>query len=173
MPQSQWTPVRLAALRQLWTDGSTASEIAQVLGAVSRNAVLGKIWRLGLEKRIRAKTQKAGSPTRRPAKPRAPQPTSTPRRPPASPACQMPARIEAPGLVASMTELTRHDCKWPIGDPLSHEFTFCGDHSASGPYCAHHAALSRSVRQPLPLDTDRMVARLSRAGIQRGHRTAA
>ena len=43
----------------------------------------------------------------------------------------------------SLVQLTERTCKWPIGDPLSPDFHFCGDHSGDGtPYCAFHAKLA-------------------------------
>jgi len=46
-----WTEERIERLKKMWHDGSTASQIADELGGVSRNAVIGKAHRLGLEQR--------------------------------------------------------------------------------------------------------------------------
>ena len=46
-----WTDERIERLKELWTKGMTASQIADELGAVSRNAVIGKAHRLGLQSR--------------------------------------------------------------------------------------------------------------------------
>lgn len=43
----------------------------------------------------------------------------------------------------TLMQLTEHTCKWPVGDPLSEDFYFCGaDSGESGPYCACHAKLA-------------------------------
>ena len=48
-----WTEERIERLKKMWHDGATASEIAEKLGGVSRNAVIGKAHRLGQEARVR------------------------------------------------------------------------------------------------------------------------
>ena len=68
-----WTDERIEQLKKMWSDGATASQIADELGGVSRNAVIGKAHRLGLDARpspVKAgeeKEKKAGAPTAKPA----------------------------------------------------------------------------------------------------------
>ena len=50
-----WTDEKVAKLKELWGKGSTASQIAEILGGVSRNAVIGKAHRLNLSGKIIAK----------------------------------------------------------------------------------------------------------------------
>lgn len=71
-----WTDERIAALRQLWQDGRSASEIARTLGGVSRNGVIGKVHRLGLPHR----SKEAAVVNRQRAQPRQPNSTWTPMR---------------------------------------------------------------------------------------------
>jgi GcrA cell cycle regulator len=135
-------------LKKLWLDGLSASQIAKQLGGVTRNAVIGKVHRLGLSGRA-APSQ----PTRPVFKaPRAPRPTPAPapRRieahhpaPPPQPAYYP----EEPGSATVLT-LGAHMCKWPIGDPAADGFSFCGRRTdVDGPYCAHHSAIAYQPQQ--------------------------
>ncbi len=144
-----WTEDRVGALKKLWLEGQSASQIAKQLGGgVTRNAVIGKVHRLGLSGRA-APSQPARA-TFRPARPRPAQPTqapSAPRRieavqPRAIPAPSVPAPMpDLPGTATVMT-LGAHMCKWPIGDPSSNEFSFCGRRSSEGVYCVEHARVA-------------------------------
>ncbi|MBO6610049.1 GcrA family cell cycle regulator [Altererythrobacter sp.] len=65
-----WTDERIATLKKLWEGGSTASQIAEELGGVSRNAVIGKAHRLGLKSRpspVKANDKKKKAPAKKPA----------------------------------------------------------------------------------------------------------
>ena len=144
-----WTEDRVGALKKLWLEGQSASQIAKQLGGgVTRNAVIGKVHRLGLSGRA-APSQPARA-TFRPARPRPAQPTqapSAPRRieavqPRTVPAPSVPAPMpDLPGTATVMT-LGAHMCKWPIGDPSSNEFSFCGRRSSEGVYCVEHARVA-------------------------------
>ena len=144
-----WTEDRVGALKKLWLEGQSASQIAKQLGGgVTRNAVIGKVHRLGLSGRA-APSQPARA-TIRPSRPRpAAQPTQAPSAPrrieaaPARPAAaQVPAPMpDLPGTATVMT-LGAHMCKWPIGDPSSNEFSFCGRRSSEGVYCVEHARVA-------------------------------
>jgi GcrA cell cycle regulator len=79
-----WTDERIEQLRTLWTKGMTASQIAEELGGVSRNAVIGKAHRLGLQSRPSPVKANDGedAPARKPASPRAkPAPAAAPAAP--------------------------------------------------------------------------------------------
>ena len=94
-----WTDERIATLKKMWESGSTASQIADELGGVSRNAVIGKAHRLGLKSRpspVKANdAPKAASKSKAPAKPAvkkaAIKPTTKPARPTAQPAATVSA----------------------------------------------------------------------------------
>ena len=145
-----WTDERVESLKRLWLDGLSASQIAKQLGGVTRNAVIGKVHRLGLSGRA-APSQ----PTRPVFKaPRPPRPVSAapaPRRIEAAPATPAPVPtvyVEEPGSATVLT-LGAHMCKWPIGDPSSDGFTFCGRRTgADGPYCVEHARVAYQPQQP-------------------------
>ena len=156
-----WTDDRVTTLKKLWLDGLSASQIAKQLGGVTRNAVIGKVHRLGLSGRA-APSQPARPAFKapRPARPAAQTMPSAPRRvvtpehtqnqsvvsagvaPPTLPAF----RDEQPGSATVLT-LGAHMCKWPIGDPSSDGFTFCGRRSSEGPYCGEHARVAYQPQQ--------------------------
>src|SRR3954463_13409729 len=133
-----WTDERVEPLEKLCLDGLSASQIAKQLGGVTRNAVIGKVHRLGLSGRATP-----SQPTRtvfkapRPARPVSAAPP--PRRIEASHPVQPRPIVydETPGSATVLT-LGAHMCKWPIGDPSSESFTFCGKRTDGDiPYCAH------------------------------------
>src|SRR3954468_20959931 len=131
-----WTDERVETLKKLWQEGHSASQIAKQLGGVTRNAVIGKVHRLGLSGRA-APSQPARPAFKapRPARPAAQAMPSAPRRvapveAPSAPAASasappsLPAfRHEEPGSATVLT-LGAHMCKWPIGDPSTDGFTF-------------------------------------------------
>ncbi|MEJ6789763.1 GcrA family cell cycle regulator [Brevundimonas sp. BR2-1] len=145
-----WTEDRVGALKKLWLEGQSASQIAKQLGGgVTRNAVIGKVHRLGLSGRA-APSQPARA-TFRPSRPRPAQPTQAPSAPRRIEAVQPRAVAAAPSVPAPMPDLPgtatvmtlgAHMCKWPIGDPSSNEFSFCGRRSSEGVYCVEHARVA-------------------------------
>jgi GcrA cell cycle regulator len=143
-----WTDERVELLKKLWLDGLSASQIAKQLGGVTRNAVIGKVHRLGLSGRA------APSQPARPAfkAPRPPRPAHVPAPRRAEPTAQAPATpppvfyVEEPGSATVLT-LGAHMCKWPIGDPATDSFTFCGRRAGEGPYCVEHARMAYQPQQ--------------------------
>ena len=151
-----WTDERVVTLKKLWLEGHSASQIAKQLGGVTRNAVIGKVHRLGLSGRAApskpARPVSAFKPTRS-AKAVAAAPGAPVRRcetvgpalPAATPA--RPERSEEPGSATVLT-LGASMCKWPIGDPSSDGFTFCGGRAVQGPYCQTHAQVAYQPAAP-------------------------
>jgi len=138
-----WTEDRVTVLKKLWLEGLSASQIAKQLGGVTRNAVIGKVHRLGLSGR--ATPSQPSRPVFRPTRPR-PQVQAAPRRAveaaprPATP--PPPPIVDLPGTATVLT-LGAHMCKWPIGDPSTDEFSFCGRRAGGeGPYCVEHARVA-------------------------------
>jgi len=230
-----WTDERVETLKRMWNEGQSASQIAKELGGVTRNAVIGKVHRLGLSNRIGSAPQPAG-------------PATTARSPTARPAAEddhdddasdddlglddapavtaeiaaASAEIEAPEIVAddpagdvdddeddeddededededpapslpvrkliipagqplppqpslneispealakvnevektarrlTLMELTEKTCKWPVGDPATENFWFCGLPVQQGkPYCEAHVGVAF---QPMSARRDR------------------
>ncbi|MFN3955343.1 MAG: GcrA family cell cycle regulator [Pararhodobacter sp.] len=220
-----WTDERVEVLKKMWAEGKSASQIAKELGSVTRNAVIGKVHRLGLSSRTssdssseapattaadapataapatsaaesprsraaqaggqgatretqRAETRRAEAATQT-AEPvievptEAPAPASVvalPGRRPIVPAGQpLPPQpsaheispealanvreVEKSARRLSLMELTERTCKWPIGDPATEEFWFCGLPVVAGkPYCEAHVSVAF---QPMQSRRDR------------------
>ena len=148
--QMGWTDERVELLKKLWLDGLSASQISKQLGGVTRNAVIGKVHRLGLSGRA-APSQPARPAFKAPRPPR-PAPTPAPRRiegAVAAPVQAAPQPVYYPEEPGSATVLTlgAHMCKWPIGDPATDGFTFCGRRAGDGPYCVEHARVAYQPQQ--------------------------
>jgi GcrA cell cycle regulator len=150
-----WTDDRVELLKKLWSDGLSASQIAAEMGGVTRNAVIGKVHRLGLSGR--GKTSTAGTP--RPRKPRVAShpaanvvtrgnPALAPRPAPRPVTASLPDLIEEEVVVplserVTIMELRETMCRWPLGDPTTPEFRFCGSKCITGlPYCTYHARIA-------------------------------
>jgi GcrA cell cycle regulator len=150
-PPGPWTDDLINEMRILRAAGYNAREIAILLGCgLTRNAVIGKAWRLGLnwgrsERSSPSEREPAVVTTPRTTPPRTPGPL--PNKPPAPPppAPQAPPQPQAGPLMRRLhlLELQEHHCKWPIGDPRYADFRFCGnDKGADGPYCARHTGMA-------------------------------
>ena len=152
-----WSDDRVEQLKKLWEGGLSASQIAAELGNVTRNAVIGKVHRLGLSGRAKSPTSAAPRPRKaaRPAQQmmRVTRPVS---RGNTALAQAFDVEVETDPITfdnvvpmsqrLSLLELNEANCHWPVGDPSSPEFFFCGGRAlASLPYCAHH---SRIAYQP-------------------------
>lgn len=188
-----WTEERVETLKKMWAEGQSASQIAKELGGVTRNAVIGKVHRLGLSNRAgggKPAKEKPSSKTEAPAaKPKAKAepkaetaPQATPEPAPAAAAAPQPARkqiipagqplppqpsaneispeamasvreVEKKARKLSLMELTERTCKWPVGDPATDDFWFCGLAVQSGkPYCEAHVGVAF---QPMSSRRDR------------------
>jgi GcrA cell cycle regulator len=193
-----WTDERVETLKRMWGEGQSASQIAKELGGVTRNAVIGKVHRLGLSNRVGGKEDEdeATPPLAEPAAPRAepaarpdPAPVAAARAEPARPAAApvsnvtpLPVRkaiipagqplppqpslneispealasvreVEKRAKRLTLMELTERTCKWPIGDPATDDFWFCGLPSLPGkPYCEAHVGVAF---QPMSARRDR------------------
>ncbi len=148
-----WTDERIAQLKAGWEGGMTASQIAEQLGeGVTRNAVIGKAHRLGLESR--PSPVKAGEEVETavaaPVAAPAPAPVAAPAPAPvaARPAAKKPVR-SGKAAKTSLLDLNEKICKWPIGHPGDADFHFCGKPSqASFPYCTEHCLVAYQAQLP-------------------------
>jgi GcrA cell cycle regulator len=151
-----WTDERVELLKKLWQDGLSASQIAAELGGVTRNAVIGKVHRLGLSGR--------GQPTSSIKRQRRTHSTGMRRvrqmitvgnlalKPDQLPDVDMRPRrnvvVPIP-LKLSIFQLTEKTCKWPLGDPGQEDFHFCGHDSLENlPYCEYHAGVAYQAPEP-------------------------
>ena len=169
-----WTDERVEQLRQHWLEGKSASQIATLLGhGLTRNAVIGKVHRLGLAGRAKSPSTAASRP--RASSQQAVQRAAPPRMTPVGPrivrgatALAIAPRIETEAepqaydsvvlpmsLRVTIIELTEAMCRWPLGDPTSPDFRYCGSPAANGPYCGHHGRLAYQPAQERRRDRDR------------------
>jgi GcrA cell cycle regulator len=155
-----WNDERVELLSKLWLEGRSASQIATELGqGVTRNAVIGKVHRLGLSGRAKiaapattvAARPKAASKPEVEAGP-SPEPEAVQPEieaevveivPPPAPIPQPIADVVIPfSTRVTIMDLRESMCRWPIGDPASAEFRYCGSKAELGPYCMEHARLA-------------------------------
>lgn len=160
-----WTDDKIEELKGLWADETPTVEIGAQLGC-TKAAVCSKARRIGLPFRspeVRAKNTRQGNirlhgsangrkKAERKAHPWAPEKTRA-----------APRRIveqEAPGAFSLLT-LPLHGCKWPIGDPKSDAFGFCGAPCAGGaPYCNDHVRIAYDPSAPSANELMRSLRRL-------------
>ena len=131
-----WTSEKVEKLKELWSKGHTASQIAEALGDTTRNAVIGKAHRLNLEARAPSKQSKANrSREVKHVSKRTSQPMSRKAR---FQSILLDKNFEAENPKA-LEELTEETCKWPIGHPNEEKFYFCGRKpEGEFPYCKLH-----------------------------------
>lgn len=166
-----WTDERVKQLREMWTKGLSASQIAGRLGGVTRNAVIEKLHRMGLSGRgsvTRTSRMRSRAPTASRAQCRAAknqvtkikaaspkvrrQAAPTPRPTSFSPAQKPNAGLLVPAAAPPVERKTIlalgiNDCRWPIGDPQDNDFHFCGKDKVPGlPYCEAH--VHRAYKTP-------------------------
>jgi GcrA cell cycle regulator len=163
-----WNDERVELLKKLWTEGLSASQIAGRLGQVTRNAVIGKVHRLGLSGRATTSRMKSHRPrpraatAKRLAKPRFANVGNTALRalyqadtePYVPPVEELVIPLAERKSIETLLEC---DCRWPIGDPQEAEFHFCAKKKVAGlPYCEFHAR--RAFQPPQPRRRDREYA---------------
>ncbi len=162
-----WTEERVETLKKLWADGLSASQIAARLGmGVTRNAVIGKVHRLNLAGRA---TQPRNTAPRAPREgrstssrthaPSMPTAGATALRPmPRNELMPRPAPLPEPKPIRlvdlprdgriTILHLSDKTCRWPIGDPGTEEFCFCGHGPReNSPYCEYHARIAYQPAQ--------------------------
>lgn len=140
-----WTPGRVEELKRLFESNYTCSQMAREIG-VTRNAVIGKLSRLGLSR-----------PKGDNGIPRRSSPRLAPRQTQVRLLRAVLAEMQAPAAEVeiscerrcSLLELGAATCRWPIGRPGTDDFGFCGDGPVAGlPYCPRHCRLAyRSAAQ--------------------------
>lgn len=131
-----WTATKEKLLEALWDKKLSAREIAAQLGC-TRNSVLGKAHRLGLDYRAPASVEIKG------VRVKIKQPPKTEKKPPQRPDLQVEIPDDVPrGTVAEIYEtLARDACRWIYGDPAGTDFGFCTNTQEEGKsYCTAHMA---------------------------------
>jgi|TARA_B100001179_G_scaffold200158_1_gene160508 GcrA cell cycle regulator len=131
-----WTVEREEKLKELWKKGHTASQIANILGETTRNAVIGKAHRLNLEARAASKKTN-------------PKTNNTNNNPTGAKTQKLGRKAKFKALLLDknfeqenpkkLEELTDETCRWPIGHPYEEQFYFCGRQPMEKfPYCKLH-----------------------------------
>ena len=132
-----WTEQKVQKLRELWTKGNTASEIAGILGETTRNAVIGKAHRLNLEERAPSKAK--SSSEKKQAIGSQPKLKGSVSRKSKFNSILLDKNFE-PENPTSLENLSDQTCKWPSGHPDEENFYFCGRKPIDSiPYCKLHA----------------------------------
>ena len=132
-----WDEKRITKLKELWGNGNTASQIAEIIGGVSRNAVIGKAHRLNLSSKIKARSGSSGQNF---------QDNNNGKN---NPKQKMGRKSKFQSLIIEkdfepenpkkLEELDESSCKWPVGHPEEVDFYFCGRSSLKDfSYCKLH-----------------------------------
>lgn len=141
-----WTKRRIEALKILWAEGNSATKVAHALGDTTRNAVIGKVHRLGISDRkklqesLAASALKKGKSNKEGAE-EGKSSVALSKNERKAVTAMFPLPVKE-GKAATVLTLGSSMCKWPIGDPDDSRFAFCGRKATRGPYCAQHAKLA-------------------------------
>jgi GcrA cell cycle regulator len=147
-----WTDERVSELKEFWAQGYSAKSIEEFFGgAVSRNAVIGKLYRLGLSDKDRANSEQSRAGKMNAAKARRTRERRKPRAvtwQPNKPKVEdVPYREPPPDVPPEKrvkhNDLENHHCRWPCGDPKEAHFGFCGSQKVPGrSFCKHHLQMA-------------------------------
>mgnify|MGYP001377984105 CR=1 FL=1 len=131
-----WTEEKVAKLKELWGKGNTASQIAEIIGGISRNAVIGKAHRLNLSAKIKTRTATSNSNFENSVHEKNIKLRKGRRNKFKSLIIEKDFEPENP---KQLEELDENSCKWPIGHPNEKSFYFCGRSSLKDfSYCKLH-----------------------------------
>ena len=131
-----WTEEKVAKLKELWGKGNTASQIAEIIGGISRNAVIGKAHRLNLSAKIKTRTATSNQNFNNSILDKNSNSKRIRRSKFKSLIIEKDFEPENP---KQLEELDENSCKWPIGHPDEKNFYFCGRSSMKDfSYCKLH-----------------------------------
>ena len=124
----KWTDENIQKLKKMLANGKSAREIAEELGGISRNSVIGKAHRLGISAQNEKKKTKTASPSKEVKK-------------------KAESNVKPIKQVIHISQATprssENSCQWPIGDPGTSEFKFCYEPAKQGrPYCNEHCNIA-------------------------------
>ena len=118
-----WTEEKVAKLKELWGKGNTASQIAEIIGGLSRNAVIGKAHRLNLSAKIKTRTATSNHNFENSL---VEKDTKNKRNRKGKFRSLIIEKDFEPENPKQLEELDENSCKWPIGHPDEKSFYFCG-----------------------------------------------
>ncbi len=131
-----WTEEKVTKLKELWGKGNTASEIAKIIGGISRNAVIGKAHRLNLSAKIKTRTAASNQNFENSLDEKS---IKTKRNRKSKFKSLIIEKDFEPENPKQLEELDENLCKWPIGHPDEKSFYFCGRNSLKDfSYCKLH-----------------------------------
>ena len=153
-----WDEAKVSKLKELWGKGNTASQIAEIIGGISRNAVIGKAHRLNLSYKIKTSNNSLNQNLQNPRNKESNLKEKRGRK----------SRFKSliiekdfePENPKKLEELDENSCKWPIGHPEEESFYFCGRSSLKDfSYCKLHLlyAYQPKVKKEDPVDKDEEV----------------
>jgi GcrA cell cycle regulator len=140
-----WTDEKVAKLKELWGKGSTASQIAEIIGGLSRNAVIGKAHRLNLSAKIKTRTATSNQNFENSFDEKNTKSKRGRRSKFKSLIIEKDFEPENP---KQLEELDENSCKWPIGHPNEKSFYFCGRSSLKDfSYCKLHILYAYQAKE--------------------------
>ena len=153
-----WNNEKVAKLKELWGKGSTASQIAEMIGGLSRNAVIGKAHRLNLSSKLKSRTTSSSQNFQNNAE----ENNSKQKRGRKSKFQSLIIEKDfEPENPKKLEELDENSCKWPTGHPEEKSFYFCGRNSLKDfSYCKLHLlyAYQPKGRKEEPADKEEEVS---------------